>query len=497
MDEHRGQIETRPTNPTAPDIERLRAWLHAKIKALSFLELVTTIIALVVRMREINAELVRKLGQLRPTVASSTRASAFPGERLGLLARGTFAYADCHVSAPRDWIHHNALTPRRRRALRAAAWLVVVTAGTCLLATCAPRAARPAPQLWVKRAALLDGPIELSRGPGPAPRGHAFDPVTTNAACENCHIEESTEWRASLHRMAHSDPMVQYQLEREPFPFCVGCHAPESDAAPPVPAGVSDLGVGCVTCHVVDGRVLAAATPIASDSLKRAPHDLTRAAGFDAALGCGGCHEFAFPGADARGPLLMQSTMTEHAKPPFDGRSCGSCHMPLVRAGTGRAHRDHRFAASRDEALVRAAVLCDVTIDGGAIVVSMRPGDVGHAFPTGDMFRRIVLTIEAVDAGGATVARVEKIFTRVFGFVQSPFVAPRKVLVRDDRVGVGDGPVVFRYDPPIRPRGGTLRYRLQYERIVDPRLADDETAALEGGITLSEGAIALPRAPTE
>jgi transposase len=53
------------TSPYAPDIEKLRAWLEESIKAVKFMELVTAVIAFVVRLTEINAELTKQLTQLK------------------------------------------------------------------------------------------------------------------------------------------------------------------------------------------------------------------------------------------------------------------------------------------------------------------------------------------------------------------------------------------------------------------------------------------------
>lgn len=53
------------TTPYAPDLEQVRAWLLEMIKALRFVELVTAIVALVARLRDLNAELVRRLAHLQ------------------------------------------------------------------------------------------------------------------------------------------------------------------------------------------------------------------------------------------------------------------------------------------------------------------------------------------------------------------------------------------------------------------------------------------------
>ncbi len=53
------------TTPYAPDLEQVRAWLLEMIKTLRFVELVTAIVALVARLRDLNAELVRRLAHLQ------------------------------------------------------------------------------------------------------------------------------------------------------------------------------------------------------------------------------------------------------------------------------------------------------------------------------------------------------------------------------------------------------------------------------------------------
>lgn len=335
--------------------------------------------------------------------------------------------------------------------------------------------------------------------PGPFPRLRSFDPVSVNARCEGCHAEIAEEWRGSFHRRSHSDPMYQSQLLREPFAFCRGCHAPEANPAGGDPEERSALGVGCVTCHVVGDQILAVAKPDGptSDRGRDAPHDgdhhpLTRTASFAGKAACAGCHEFPFPGEAHRNPpLLMQSTMTEHAGSPMADRSCASCHMPLVKGPAG-AHRDHRFAASRDEALVRSAIVVEQRpFEGGTLELRLRPGAAGHAFPTGDMLRRLALTVFVTDAKGALVAREERFFTRHFTMTRAPNKPPRKVLSRDDRVGAAPGDIAYRYVVRTAPPGGHLHYTLRYERVSDPNGAEDGGALVEGSIPLAEATLPL------
>ena len=53
------------TSPYAPDLGHLRAWLEARIAALQFVEIVVAILALVTRLRDLNAELVKQVTLMR------------------------------------------------------------------------------------------------------------------------------------------------------------------------------------------------------------------------------------------------------------------------------------------------------------------------------------------------------------------------------------------------------------------------------------------------
>lgn len=55
----------RVTSAFAPDLDELRAWLHKMIAALRFVEMVTAVLALIGRMRDLNTELVVQLAQVR------------------------------------------------------------------------------------------------------------------------------------------------------------------------------------------------------------------------------------------------------------------------------------------------------------------------------------------------------------------------------------------------------------------------------------------------
>ncbi len=302
-----------------------------------------------------------------------------------------------------------------------------------------------------------------ARMPGPAPILRSFDPVAVNAQCEGCHSDIAKEWRSSLHRAAFTNDAFQHALARDPVPFCRGCHAPEANAWSPEAARAA-LGVGCVSCHVLDRA------PLAVPGSRAAPHPLAREAVFASPAACAGCHEFEFPDRHRRvTPLLMQSTLSEHAKSPHAAKRCASCHMPIVSG-----HRSHAFVASRDAAAIRAAVRIDAVRAGDGVTITLTASDtLGHAFPTGDLFRRV--TVETIVDGAKHVVH----FARHFASREELKGHPVRVQIADDRVAPGA-------PRSVEVFGKTVRYRVLYERVAFLREPDAE---VEGSIELAAGAL--------
>lgn len=249
--------------------------------------------------------------------------------------------------------------------------------------------------------------------------------MARQAECESCHTAIAAEWRSSLHHTSFTDPDIRRALSVEPDPFCVNCHAPEPDR---------DVGIGCVTCHQPAG-----------DAVVAAPS-------------CVSCHEFDFPDAKKRRtPLAMQRTVTEHA-----GRAdtCTTCHMTKVNG-----HTDHRFPAARDDAMVKSAVAIRVLRDGPEAVISLAPGRIGHAFPTGDLFRRVRITV------GQNTRYLERHYANR---QELPGIVVRSEIA-DDRVQGGLRVVRL----PIGDE--RTRVTIAYERADS---SDDATAHVMGAIVL-------------
>jgi hypothetical protein len=335
-------------------------------------------------------------------------------------------------------------------------------------------------------APLAPAPLEM---PGPSPRGRdAASASALNATCTGCHGEIASEWRASFHAQSQRDPAYQRAFALEPLPFCQGCHAPETSAHQPVPAAAADLGVGCVTCHVVGDHLLASANRTSAP-----PHAVTRSAEFASTGACASCHQFAFPDRSPRGqPALMQATVHEHEQSSERDLPCSSCHMPSVGIGAAR-HRSHVFPGGHDPEFVKGGLVVRAERRAAnRVLLVLQTKQVGHAFPTGDLFRRLEVSAEAVGTDYQAVGGARRYLSRHWSDKQQLARVVRQVK-RDDRptqtaqevelelqLAAGDGAVLASLP---------LAWRVAYQRVEHPRSEAEEDSVLDGEIEIASGTL--------
>jgi hypothetical protein len=239
---------------------------------------------------------------------------------------------------------------------------------------------------------------------GPPPRGTGSGSAED---CGACHREIAQQWSQSQHRIAWSDPVFQAAYQIEPMAFCRNCHAPIAPAGR-LPRGLAAHdGISCAVCHVREGAVLGSGHGRGDAQGERAPHRVRADARFEQSGFCAPCHQFNFPAEAVLGGQLfdshapMQDTFGEWSRSAHAraGTSCQDCHMPWRTAPDGTRYRDHGFPGGRDPALLARAATVTVTAQrigsNGRVLVrtQVQPADVGHAFPTGDLFRRVELTV--------------------------------------------------------------------------------------------------------
>ena len=321
--------------------------------------------------------------------------------------------------------------------------------------------------------------------PGPAPLHRVEDAAARNADCVACHDEIASEWEGSLHREAYTSPAFQHALRSEPLPFCRGCHAPEAETRRPEPA-LAAIGVACVSCHLPAGDAVLSGRAV--DAPNEAPHAVLRDPEFAGAGACAGCHEFKFP--DARPvPEYMQTTVQEHAASQHAGSSCASCHMPRVADGEG-THPSHAFMGARDEDRMRAAVVVAGTRPAAErieVSLDLQEDRVGHAFPTGDLLRRLVVEVRPEGRAQAVQRRYLTRHWEQVRFNKGPQV---RTLVSDDRLGVGEDPRVVAFTLAAEDVGLPVRWRVRYERVEAFMTASEDGAIVVGGMELASGVLA-------
>ncbi|MEZ4381309.1 MAG: multiheme c-type cytochrome [Nannocystaceae bacterium] len=301
--------------------------------------------------------------------------------------------------------------------------------------------------------------------------------LATDAACVACHPTVAAEWWSSQHRSAFTEPTFQEAHALEPHAFCRGCHAPQQDPAIDQVTPAAIVGVGCLSCHVADGVILAGEGTAGTSA---SPHPLRRDPGLGAAA-CGRCHQFAFPDDGLRErPLLMQATIDEHAASRRSDRSCAACHMP--KGADGR--RSHAFAASRDPAALRRALRVEADrVDARRIRVTLRAGEVGHAVPTGDLLRR--LEVGAALPGRAAQSS-RRYLARHFGQRRQASGIVVRDELGDDRVP-GDGrprEVLLEVDGA---EGEAIDWWVRYQRVSHRRRLDPAGDAIAGMIEVAAG----------
>lgn len=319
--------------------------------------------------------------------------------------------------------------------------------------------------LVVVLACSVDAPLEhppqpaagrALPGPGPRARAAGFDPVSENAACERCHQEVAVEWRGSMHRTAWDDDVFLAAYAVEPLAFCKHCHAPELGAAIAAKDESRHLGVACVTCHVTGERILGTRELPAREGA----HAVTRSAEIGGTAWCASCHQFEFPDPQE---ALMQSTVDEHMASSNRDRACQDCHMPAIGGGApGR--KSHAFRVFGAREMLRSSILASA-VQGGerSVVVSLRAHEVGHAVPTGDMFRRLEVRARAGTGDDAQEAK-PVVLSRSF-IREETSEGSRRRQVGDSRVPADGTPREAELFFPRSIEGAEIEWQVVYRRM--------------------------------
>ena len=158
---------------------------------------------------------------------------------------------------------------------------------------------------------------------------------------------------------------------------------------------------------------------------------------------------------------------------------------------TARGGRAHGFAVASDPALLRRALLTQVTRRGESLAFDLAPGEVGHAVPTGDLFRRLVVVAEVIGEDYQLVAHVERPLGRHFRFEAGANGGRVQREISDDRV---QGAMHLDLDLGPRAAGQAIAWRIEWQRV---QSMHEEEAVVADTVVLAEGRQpAQPRGPS-
>lgn len=241
------------------------------------------------------------------------------------------------------------------------------------------------------------------------------------ANCKKCHADIHAEWEATQHAKSWTDPVFQAEikdLSEEQKDSCARCHAPRAlyhlDEMGDIPVGRKldrDLGVNCVTCHMLGNVYFGPFTSQGHGGVDADPE-------FRRSNMCFSCHGQ----PEARKEHDQMTSYLEGPAWSKDGKSCQTCHMPvverkLVTKKSLKARfligvqpvRKHSFTGARRGEIVKGCAELAVAFEGDNVVASITL-KTGHCLPC-TTHREVVLTIEQLSKDGKSVAKETRTYT--------------------------------------------------------------------------------------
>jgi hypothetical protein len=146
-------------------------------------------------------------------------------------------------------------------------------------------------------------------------------------------------------------------------------------------------------------------------------------------------------------------------------------------------HKSHRFDSSRDLAMLRNALELRVEMAGAEVQVILRSRGVGHAFPTGDLFRRLRVRVLGLDEADVPLWDEERTVSRRFNRASG-----QRREIADERL-FGQR-VLF---VPMPAQANQVRVLVYYERVA--QLQDSDGVSAPRASVFSSDVIAETQVP--
>ncbi len=215
--------------------------------------------------------------------------------------------------------------------------------------------------------------------------------------CGVCHKEIYAEWETTRHKVAFTNELYRESHEREPLTWCVNCHAPmmkaNGDLEKIEDRVFKEEGISCIVCHKRGDKILTARIPSKPQEHKYIEVKEMRRSEF-----CENCHQFNFPVGTGNVPHKnfkysaqpMQNTFTEWQMSYFYGKeTCQDCHMKPKDG-----YKTHSFPGGHNRDYLENTFSVNLEkISNSDVKLTVTAKRLGHAFPTGDLFRTLIIKL--------------------------------------------------------------------------------------------------------
>jgi hypothetical protein len=136
--------------------------------------------------------------------------------------------------------------------------------------------------------------------------------------------------------------------------------------------------------------------------------------------------------------------------------------------------------------MLRAAVTITATRpEPGRVILELSPRLVGHAFPTGDLFRRLSVELHSEVDGQSWSA--QRVLGRHFGSQRVGAGQVIRVERDDDRIGVGRGPTIVEFTLPPELHDRPITWELIHERALEASSGVDRHAQIWDRTSFARG----------
>jgi hypothetical protein len=300
--------------------------------------------------------------------------------------------------------------------------------------------------------------------------------IETAKDCGRCHSDIYNNWLTSRHRVSHSNELYQYSFKLEPLEWCENCHAPLREKNSNN-LFLANEGISCNVCHIRDQKVIVATKPKFDVN---SYHDYIELKEFGSAELCKSCHDFNFPTwqtfkSNSKhiefSNLSMQGTFDEWNESSFKSESdCIDCHL---MPGTKKSHTF--FGGHSSVELSNSFLIKSYYVSANTIAVEVISLRIGHAFPTGDLFRALKLKLFSTKGKLIKEIVLSKKYRVTTPGERKENESP-KLLIADTRIPPpkdkdNTGKIVFYVDVENRPISIKIQLWLDYLNDVEKLLS--------------------------